>query len=312
MNEEKQGKPIRTGPLYWFDNLIKKFIPNFNYRAILYFSVIFAVAVYVEMWRIAPSVTPKPPETKHETVIADQSYWDSTAYKDKIKNQTADTFTTELSNWLNDKDKELVKRKFEDVVFINNGLTPDTGGDLSTVVPESFAYLENHAKARYQYARDKGFLADTPTLIKLGSIVCNIDDNTEQMTGIELFDWRYASMTKLAAFMATNPDWKVPVGDKILDISDPRIENKALLKYRNVETQPAGLFSFLIFHDTKTNRIALADSNILDMNGVDAKLTLARITNHWNKQPKLYFIAGFDGCKHLTAPLTPIPYGQSD
>lgn len=312
MNEEKPDKPIRNGPLYWFDNLIKKFIPNFNYRAIIYFSVLFAVAVYIEMWRISSPATPKPPETKKETVIADQSYWDSVAYKDKIKNQTADSFVSELSNWLNDKDKELVKRTFEDVVFINGGLTPDTGGDLTAVVPESFAYLENHGKERYQYARDKGFLADKPTLIKLGAIVCNIDDNTEQMTGIELYDWRYASMTKLASFMATNPDWKVPVGDKILDISDPRIESKDLLKYRNTQTQPAGLFSFLIFRDPKTNRITLADSNILDMNGVDAKLTLARITNHWNKQPKLYFVAGFEGCKHLTTPLAPIPYGQFD
>ena len=313
MNEENNNKPVRKGPLYWFDNLIKKFIPNFNYRAILYFSVIFAVAVYIEIWRIFSPVPPvTPPETTHETVIADQNYWDGQVYKDKLKNQTVDSFVGEISSWLNDADKELIKRKFEDVVFINNGLTPGTGGDLVEVVPQSFAYLENNAKARYQYAKDKGFLAESPTLVKLGTVVCNINNATEQITGIELYDWRYASMSKLAAFMATKPDWKVTVNDKILDISDPRIEDKSVLKYRNVQTQPAGLFSFIIFHDPKTNRISLADSNILDLNGVDAKLTLARISGHWNPQPKLYFVAGFDGCKSLNKPIAPMSYGQSD
>ena len=315
MDEEKPGKPIRKGPLYWFDNLIKKFIPSFNYRAVIYFSVLFAIAIYVEIWRIATPAPPKPlpPETKKETVIADQSYWDSQTYHDKIRNQTVDSFVSELANWLNSKDKELVKRQFEDMVFINGGLTPDTGGDLTEVVPESFAYLENIGRARYQYAKDKGFLADAPILVKLGTIICNIDPSTEQVTNVELYDWRYASMPKLAAFLATSPDWKVTVGDKILDVSDPRIENKGLLKYRNTQTQPAGLFSFLIFHNTKTNGITLADSNILDLSGVDAKLTLARITSHWSKQPKLYFKYGFEGCKSLNASTTiQIPYGQSD
>lgn len=313
MNEENPDKRMRKGPLYWFDNLVKKFIPNFNFRAILYFSLIFAVAIYVEVWRISsPPSTAKLPEEKHETVIADENYWDSKIYKDKIKNQSVDSFVGELDHWLNGVDKELVKRKFEDVVFVNGGLTLDTGGDLSVVVPESFAYLENHGKARYQYAKDKGFLSEKPTLVKLGTIVCSIGDTTEQVTGIELYDWRYVSMQKLAAFMATKPDWKVPVGNRILDVSDPRIEDRDVLKYRNAQTQPAGLFSFLIFHDPKSNRISLADSNILDLNGVDEKLTLARISNHWSKQPKLYFVAGVEGCKHLGVPLTPVPYGQSN
>jgi len=312
MNEENISEPTKKGPLHWFDSQVKKIIPNFNYRAILYLSVIFAVAMYVEIWRISSPAPKQAPETIKETVIADQSYWDGQAYKDKIKNQTVDSFVGETSNWLNDADKELVKRKFEDVLFINGGLTPGTGGDLAEVVPQSFAYLENNAKARYQYAKDKGFLADDPTLVKLGTIVCNIDDATEQITGIDLYDWRYASMPKLAAFMATKPDWKVTVGNKILDVSDPRIEDKGVLKYRNAQTQPAGLFSFLIFDDTKTNRITLADSNILDLNGVDAKLTLSRISSHWNKQPKLYFVAGFEGCKSLSKPIAPIPYGQFD
>lgn len=314
MNEEQTHKPIKKGPLYWFDNLIKKFIPNFNARAIIYFSLIFAIAVYIEMWRVSSPTTISPPPTvKKETVIADQTYWNSTAYEVKIKNQTVDSFVSELARWLTGSDQELVKRKFEDVVFINGGLTPDTGGDLTEVVPESFAYLENHARARYQYAKDKGFLADSATLIKLGAVICNIDDATEQVTGIELYDWRYASMPKLAAFMQTKPDWKMQIGNKILDVSDPRIEDKDILKYRTAQTQPAGLFSFLIFHDPKTHRITLADSAILDMNGVDAKLTLARISRHWNRQPKLYFSAGFEGCKHMaTTTPTIIPYGQSD
>ncbi len=312
MDEENNNQPIKKGPLYSFDNLIKKFIPNFNYRAILYFSVIFSIVVYIQIWRMYAPTTPQPTEVKQETVIADQNYWDSQAYQNKIKNQTVESFVSELDHWLNNVDKELVKRTFEDVVFINGGLTPDTGGDLSEVVPESFAYLENHAKARYLYAKDHGFLSDTPTLVKLGTIVCNITPSTEQITGIELYDWRYASMQKLAVFMSTKPDWKVPVGDKILDISDPRLEDKDLLKYRNAKTQPAGLFSFLILRDPKTNRITLADTNILEMNGVDAKLTLARISSRWNKHPTLYFVAGFEGCKHLNVPLAPIPYGQSD
>jgi hypothetical protein len=314
MNEEYSDKPIRKGLLYRFDNLVKKIIPNFNYRAILYFSVIFAIAAYIEIWRIFPPAPPVTltPETSKETVVADQNYWDGQAYKDKLKNQTVDSFIAETENWLNGVDKELVKRKFEDVVFINNGLTPGTGGDLAVVVPQSFACLETNAKARYEYAKDNGFLADQPTLVKLGTVVCDADNATESITGIELYDWRYASMPKLASFMATKPDWKVTMGNKILDVSDPRIESSAVLKYRNAQTQPAGLFSFLVFHDPKTNRITLADSNILDLNGVDAKLTLSRITARWNPQPKLYFVAGFEGCNSLSQPLTPIPYGQSD
>ena len=116
MNEENINEPKKKGPLHWFDSRVKKIIPNFNYRAILYLSVIFAVAMYVEIWRISsPVPKPPPPEIKKETVIADQSYWDGQAYKDKITNQTVDSFARETSNWLNDADKELVKRKFEDV-----------------------------------------------------------------------------------------------------------------------------------------------------------------------------------------------------
>ena len=52
MNEENISEPTKKGPLHWFDSHVKKIIPNFNYRAILYLSVIFAVAMYVEIWRI--------------------------------------------------------------------------------------------------------------------------------------------------------------------------------------------------------------------------------------------------------------------
>jgi hypothetical protein len=105
----------------------------------------------------------------------------------------------------------------------------------------------------------------------------------------------------------------MPVGDKILDISDPQIESADILKYRNANTQPAGLYSFLIFHNTKTNTMSVADSGILSLNGVDAKLTLARISAKWDKQPKMYFLYGFEGCKQLNASTPPIiPYGQSN
>ncbi|MFZ2189473.1 MAG: hypothetical protein WA057_04480 [Candidatus Magasanikiibacteriota bacterium] len=313
MNEEVKPKKPLKGPLFWLDNLLKKFIPNFNIRAIIYLSILFSVVVYAQIWRFDSKPETKPMEKNQEIVIADQSYWDSKEYTEKIKNQTVESFAGELKNWLEGVDKELIRRKFEDILFINSGLTPDTGGDLSEVVPESFAYLENHARARYGYAKAKSFLSDAPTLIKLGNVVCNIDSATEQLTNIELYDWRYASMPKLAEFMKSQPDWKMQIGDKILDISDPQIGDKDILKYRNANTQPAGLFSFLIFHNTKNNNISLAENTILELNGVDAKLTLARITNHWNKQPKVYFAYGFEGCKHLnTSTPANIPYGQSN
>lgn len=306
--------PKKRGPLHWFDGLVKRFIPNFNVRAILYFSVIFAIALFIQIWRIsspAPVSTKPATETKKETVVADQNYWDSSEYKNKIKTQTVESFTEELTHWLNGQDQELAKRKFEDLLFINAGLTSDTGGDLAQVVPETFNYLENIGRARYQYAKEKGFLSDNPTLIKLGTLVCNVDAKTEQVTGIEIYDWRYASMPKLMSFMAAKPDWKVRIGNRILDVSDPRLIDKDLLKTRSSETQPVGLLSFLIFHDPTTNRITLADQSILENNGVDANLTLSRIDSHWNKEPKLYFVAGYEGCKQIHSS-PQIPYGHTD
>lgn len=310
-DEQGPKQPNRNNWFYRFDNLIKTFIPNFNARAILYISLLFAVVIYLQVWRISSPAKVKNPETKKETVIADESYWQSKEYKDKIQNQTVESFTSELEQWLNGKSQEFVRRKFEDILFINNGLSTLTGGDLATVVPKNFNYLENHARARYQYAKDKGFLGDKPVLVKLGSLVCDLDDKTEKATGIELYDWRYASMPKLAEFMKTNPDWKVQIGDKILDISDPRIEDKALLRLENSQNQPVGLFSFLVFRDSQTNRIVLADTTMLENNGVDAKLTLSRISLHLDKQPKLYFKYGNEGCKQINS-VPHINYGQSD
>lgn len=317
MEEDKllrPPEPKKRGPLYWFDGLVKRFIPNFNVRAILYFSVIFGIALFIQIWRISsPATVPTKPvtETNKETVVADENYWDSAGYKNKIKTQTVESFTQELAHWLNGQDQELAKRKFEDLLFINAGLTSDTGGDLAQVVPEAFNYLENIGRARYQYAKEKGFLSDNPTLIKLGTLVCNVDAKTEQVTGIEIYDWRYASMPKLVSFMAAKPDWKVRIGNRILDVSDPRLIDKDLLKTRTSETQPVGLLSFLIFHDPTTNRITLADQSILENNGVDANLTLSHIDSHWDKEPKLYFVAGYEGCKQIHS--TPqIPYGHTD
>ncbi len=186
-----------------------------------------------------------------------------------------------------------------------------TGGDLTVIVPENFNYLENHARARYQYAKLHGFTSETPTLVKLGNMVCDIDSKTEQVTDIELYDWRYASMPKLAEFMKTKPDWKMQVEDRILDVSDPRIEDKNVLKLKTEQNQPAGLFSFLIFHNTKTNKIVLADSTILQKNGVDDKLTLNRIGTKWDKQPKLYFSVGSEGCKQINNDPN-LDYGELD
>lgn len=313
MNQEQQPKKKSgvQGPLYWLDGLVKKFIPNFNIRAILYFSLFFAIVIYIQIWRISSHPDKKTTDGKQETIIADEAYWDSKEYQERIKNQTVESFTQEFEHWLNKQDQEFSRRKFEDMIFINAGLTPLTGGDLAEIVPQSFNYLENYARARYQYAKEKGFLNDKPVLVKLGTLVCNIDEKTEQVTAIELYDWRYASMPKLAAFMKTNPDWKVRVGDKILDISDPRLEDKDILKLRNAQTQPVGLFSFLIFRNPQTNHIVLADSTILENNGVDTKLTLSRIDSHWDKQPKLYFSVGYEGCKQITNNPN-IDYGHAD
>ena len=316
MYEERDAEEVvpNKNPLYHLDRLIQRLIPNFNARAILYLSLIFLVAMSVQVWRITapkPEIQSTPVlVAPQETVIADGKYWDSKEYKEKIHNQTVESFTHELESWLQGKDQEFSRRTFEDMVFINGGLTPDVGGDLAVSVPESFNYLENNARNRYRYAKDKGFLSDTPTLVKLGSLVCDSAEKTEKVTGIELYDWRYTSMPKLAAFMKTNPDWKTQVGDRIFDISDPRTENKEVLALRDTQTQPAGLFSFLIVRNPENNRIALADSTILEKNGVDAALTLSRIDAHWDKQPKIYFRVGYEGCKHMNIPQ--IQYGHSD
>lgn len=313
MSKDQDTKPpaSRKNILWKFDSLVKKVIPNFNVRAIMYFSVLFATALYLQIWHISLKTPQKEVEkpNKQETVIADEKYWTSSEYKEKIRAQTVQSFTRELTNWLQGNNQELLRRRFEDILFINSGLTPLTGGDLTSVVPESFNYLENHAHARYSYAKDKGFLSDTPLLVTHGKLVCDLDEKTEKATGTELFEWRYASMSKLAEFMKTKPDWKMQIGDRILDVSDTRIEDKDVLRLRSAQTQPVGLFSFLIFHDTQNNRIYLADSTILEMNGVDDALTLSRIGSHFDTQPKLYFKTGFEGCKTINE-VPKADYGQ--
>lgn len=305
MNDEhdQNSPPKRLHFLNKFDNFVKKFIPNFNMRAMVYFSLIFAIALYLQIWRIAVHSphTNTNESAKQETVIADDAFWASPEYKDRIRAQTVESFTNEFKAWLEDKDQEFSRRKFEDMLYINSSLTPATGGDLNTIIPSNFNYLENHAKARFLYAKNNGFLNDSPTLISHGSIVCDLDTKTEKASGIELFEWRYASMPKLAEFMKTNPDWKMQIGDRILDVSDPWIEDKDVLKYKSSLTQPAGLFSFFIFHDPQTNRTFLADSTILENNGIDTKQTLSHLGVVPNKLPKLYFTTGFEGCSQINS-----------
>jgi hypothetical protein len=93
MNEEAKPKKPLKGPLFWLDNLLKKFIPNFNVRAIIYLSLLFAIVVYAQIWRFDSKPEPKPVEKNQEIVIADQNYWDSKEYAEKIKNQTVESFT---------------------------------------------------------------------------------------------------------------------------------------------------------------------------------------------------------------------------
>ena len=296
--------------LYKFDGLIKTFIPNFNIRAILYMTIIFGVALYLQIWRFSPAPPPSKPNnsgTKQETVIADQKYWDSSAYKDKIKSQTLDSFTKEFESWLNGQSQEFSTRKFEDMFFINQGLVSLTGGDLATVVPENFNYLENGGRARYLYAKDKSFLSQQATVVKLGNISCNIDATTEQYTGIELYDWRYASIPKLTEFVKTYPDWKIQIADKIYNIQDPLLA----APYLQVK-QKVGLFSFLIFHYTKDNRFVVANSEILDNNGIDGYKTMLGIEARNGQLSKLEFKYGFDGCRQINNNVSQINYGQPD
>jgi hypothetical protein len=307
MSDEQ--KPNKINLPHKIDNVIKTFIPNFNVRAILYITVIFAVALFLEIWRVSsPTPGNKTNSGKQETVLADQKYWDSQAYKDKIKNQTLQSFTAEFQSWLNGQSQEFVTRNFEDMIYINAGLTPSTGGDLATVVPENFNYLENGGKARYLYAKTKNFLIDQPVIQHLGNVSCDIDDHTEQATDIELYDWEYASMPKLTAFMKTFPDWKMQVGDKIYDVKDPLLST-----IYNPIRQSVGLFSFLIFHFPKTNRYVVANAEILDNNGVDGYKTLLGIeANQGKKLSKLEFKYGFTGCQQINSAAPQINYGQSN
>ncbi len=148
-------------------------------------------------------------------------------------------------------------------------------------------------------------------LLPLGSLTCEVSDGTSSNTGIELYDFRYADMQKLAKFMATKPDWKFKSGQYTYDVSEPNIEDKELINLLNSQTQPAGLFSFLIFHDPKTNKIFLGDNEILENNAVDSRLTLGRLSSHIDKQPKIYFKYGYEGCKQITN-FSSVNYGQSN
>ncbi len=290
-------KSSKRNFLKWLDDILAVFIPNFNIRAILYLSLVFAVALSLQFWRIS---TPKEPpkEAQKETIIADQNYWDDSKYRDKLQGQTVESFANELQEWLEGKNQELTKRKFEDLVFMNGSLDST---DLALIIPENFNYLENNARARYRYVKEKGFLADKPEVVSLGMVVCEINEKTEQVTGMQLYDWRYASMSKLSAFVKTKPDWKYRIGDRIFDVSDPRIASK----------NKTGLFSFLLFHDPKTNRITIADSTILGKNGIDSKKTLDMAGTRKDKQIQLYFKPGYNGCANMTK-IPDIPYGHLD
>lgn len=308
VNNMSDNTPHKNGPLSFLDTAIKKVIPNPSVRAIVCLSLLFMLALFIQIWRI--SSDHKPVTKTGETVIADETYWDSKEYHDRIKNQTVDSFTHELKDWLAGTSQEFSRRKFEDMIFINGNAIADYGGDPSTLIPENFNYLETVGRARYQYAEAHGFLSDGPALVKLGTIICDSGENTERITGIELYDWRYASMPKLAAFMNTKPDWKMQVGDTFINVAERTREESTILKSRTAETQPVGLFSFLIFRDPNTNRVTIADSFIFDKNNIDAALTLSRMSTKWDKQPKLYFKSGYEGCRDLGKELQ-IPYGQS-
>src|SRR5450759_484280 len=93
--------------IYKIDGFVKKFIPNFNLRAIIYFSLIFAIAVYFQIWSISSHPPKVPPQVgKQETVIADDNYWASSEYKDKLQRQTVASFTSELKDWLEGSSQE--------------------------------------------------------------------------------------------------------------------------------------------------------------------------------------------------------------
>jgi hypothetical protein len=294
--------------LYRFDSFIKTFIPNFNVRAIVYFTLIFGTALYLEIWQFS-SPPKKQTNTlpKQETVLADKKYWSSSTYLEKIKSQTLETFTGEFERWLNNKDQDFSTRKFEDMFFINPAPTPVTEGDLATVVPQNFNYLENTGRARYLYAKQNGFLNDKPQIVKLANAGCTVNETTQQDTGIELYEWRYASVPKLLEFMKTYPDWKMQIGSQIYNVQD-----QMMTPSTSEIKQRVGLFSFLIFHNPKTNNFVVADTEILDSNGIDGFKTMVGLETHNGKLSLLDFKYGFEGCKEISNGQSPINYGQPD
>jgi hypothetical protein len=72
--------------LYKFDRVIARMIPNFNVRAILYVSLIFALALYVEIWRISPSREANNVATQ-KTMDEALQYWNNSGYESSPQEQ---------------------------------------------------------------------------------------------------------------------------------------------------------------------------------------------------------------------------------
>jgi len=53
MNEQSKVKPAEQprGLFYRFDSLVKTVIPNFNVRAFLYMTLIFAIVLFMRIWK---------------------------------------------------------------------------------------------------------------------------------------------------------------------------------------------------------------------------------------------------------------------
>ena len=133
--------------LQWLDSIFGLLVPNFNLRAVIYLTVLFGIAMSLQEFRISSPPEQKQVVQKKETIIADQPYWDSNVYKDRLKNQTVESFTKELQSWLEGKSQEFAKRRFEDALYINAGLDP---ADL----PRSFQKTSTIWKIPHEHDTD--------------------------------------------------------------------------------------------------------------------------------------------------------------
>jgi len=239
----------------------------------------------------------------------------SQAYKDKIKTRPWPRSWTNLPAGSTTRIRNWWKRKFEDLIFINGGLTPDTAW-LTEVVPENFATSKYLAEPATSTPKTKDFWQILQRWWSSGTVCCNVwSEPTQQVTKNWSVWLAVCFHAKLGVYgNRTGPGKSRPaIGFWMWAIRGLRakiIENTAIGQHNRPD-----YFPFLFSTISKPTASLWPTAIFLDMNGVDAKLTLGE--NHktiGNSRPELYFKYGFAGCQiGLSASTTAqIPYGQSD